>query len=168
MAAVTQAVRPKRVTRQEIDDFLKNKRFAAVGLSRNPRDFTRQLIREFKKKGYEVIPVNPAVQEMDGQQCFARVQDIHPAIPAALLLTAPAITESVVRDCVTAGVTHIWMYGTGGAGGAGAVSELAVSYCREHGINVISGECPFMFLPHPGFPHRVHGFIKKITGSYPR
>ena len=168
MPTVEHIVPSRRVTRQQITAFLDHKRIAAVGVSRNPADFTRNLVREFCKKGYEVIPVNPAVEEIDGVRCFARVQDIEPAVAAALLLTSPSATESVVRDCVAAGITHLWMYGTSGAGGVGAVSQSAVDFCREHGVNVVLGECPFMFLPRPAFPHRVHGFIRKIVGSYPR
>ena len=168
MPTVDQTVSSQRATRQQIAAFLDHKRIAAIGVSRNPADFTRNLVREFWKKGYEVVPVNPAVEEIEGAQCFARVQDIEPAVAAALLLTSPSNTDSVVRDCVAAGVTHIWMYGTSGAGGAGAVSQSAVDFCREHGVDVVLGECPFMFLPKPGFPHRAHGLIRKITRTYPR
>lgn len=168
MPTIDQTISFQRATRQQIAAFLDHKRIAAIGVSRNPSDFTRNLVREFWKKGYEVIPVNPAVEEMDGARCFARVQDIEPAVAAALLLTPPATTDFVVRDCVAAGITHIWMYGTSGASRHGAVSQSAVEFCREHGVNVVLGECPFMFLPSPGFPHRVHGFIRKITRTYPR
>jgi len=36
-------------------------------------------------------------------------------------------------------------------GGAGAVSPEAVALCRERGIEVVDGECPFMFLPDAGW-----------------
>jgi hypothetical protein len=54
------------------------------------------------------------------------------------------------------------------AGGQGAVSEDAVRFCREHEIQVIPGQCPFMFWPDAGIGHRLHGFIRKITGRYPQ
>jgi hypothetical protein len=53
------------------------------------------------------------------------------------------------------------------ASGKGAVSEKAVEFCRERGINIIAGECPLMFLPKNGL-HAIHGFIRKITGTYPK
>jgi hypothetical protein len=53
------------------------------------------------------------------------------------------------------------------AGGQGAVSLKAVEFCRERGIQVVPEECPYVFLPKAGF-HRIYGFIRKITGSYPR
>jgi uncharacterized protein len=163
------AVAPRPI-RADIDEFLAHKRFAAVGLSRNPKDFTRTLITAFEKRGYDVIPVNPAATEIGGKPCFALVQDIVPAVNAVMVLTAAANTDDVVRDCAAAGVTHVWMYGTSGAGKAyGAVSPTAVEFCREHNMKVVAGECPFMFLPGAGFlPHGLHGLIRKIVGSYPR
>jgi predicted CoA-binding protein len=86
-------------------------------------------------------------------------------VRAVLVLTPATKTDEVVRDCAAAGVTHVWMHR---GGGQGAVSPSAVEFCREHGMKVVAGECPFMFLPGTGFPHRVHGFIRKILGSYPR
>ena len=56
------------------------------------------------------------------------------------------------------------MYRAGTDGGA--VSSKAVEFCRAHGMHVVPGECPYMFLPKAGF-HRIHGFIRKITGRYP-
>lgn len=152
-------------TLKQIEDFLAEHRFAAVGVSRNPKDFTRTLVREFLKRGYDVVPVNPSVQEIEGRPSFTSVADIQPPVSAALLMTSAEVTKSVVLECVQAGVKRIWMYR---ASGSGAVHPEAVAFCRQHGIDVIPGECPFMFLPKTGFPHRIHGFIKKITKQYPR
>lgn len=152
-------------TREQITTFLDCRRFAAVGISRNPQDFTRTLMRAFLERGYDLIPVNPACAEIDGRACFARVQDIQPQISAVLVLTPAAISEQIVRDCAEVGVRYVWLYR---GGGTGAVAPGAVALCRERGINVIAGECPFMFLADTGWPHRVHGLIRKIVGSYPR
>jgi predicted CoA-binding protein len=80
-------------------------------------------------------------------------------------MTSPNATEKVVADCAEAGIRQVWMYR---AGGSGAVSPKAVAFCRAKGIEVIPGECPFMFLPGAGGVHRFHGFFRKITGRFPR
>lgn len=150
---------------EAIDDFLAHKRFAMVGISREPKDFSVSLFQELCRRGYDVVPVNPRTPNVMGKICYARVQDIRPPVEAALLMTSPAHTEAVVVDCAAAGIRKIWMYR---AAGAGAVSEKAVEFCREHGMEVIPGECPFMFLPQAGGLHRLHGFIRKITGRFPK
>jgi predicted CoA-binding protein len=149
----------------EIEEFLQRKRFAAIGVSRNPKDFTRTLFAEFRQRGYDVVPVNPHVSSIDDVPCFARLKDISPPVEGALLLTRPEISADIADQCIQAGVRQVWMYG---ASGAGAVSLRAIVACQLNGIGVIAGECPFMFLPHNGFPHRVHGFCRKVMGSFPR
>ena len=147
-----------------IEAFLAHKRFAMIGVSRESDSFSIALFRELCSRGYEVIPVNPLTPNVLGHPCFARVQDIHPPVEAALLMTSPAVTESIVADCALAGIRSIWMYR---ATGQGAVNQKAVDFCREHDIQVIPGECPFMFLPHASGIHRFHGFFRKLIGLYP-
>jgi len=136
-----------------------------IGISRKPNDFSVTLFNELCRRGYDMVPVNPNTIEMLGRRCFASVQDIQPRVEAALLMTTPSATDDVVSDCAEAGISRVWMYR---AGGQGAVSTKAQKFCQEHGMRVVAGECPFMFLPQAGFAHRIHGLIRKITGGYPR
>jgi predicted CoA-binding protein len=122
------------------------------------------LFRELQGRGYDVVPVNPAALEIEGATCFARLQDIHPPVENALLMTSPAVTNVVVQDCTAAGVKRVWMYR---GASYGAVSPEAVAYCEAQGIAVIPGECPFMFLPRGAWYHRFHGWVRKIQKSYP-
>jgi predicted CoA-binding protein len=148
-----------------IEDFLAQKRIAMVGISREPGSFSVQLFKELSRRGYDVVPVNPQTPNIQGRRCFAHVQDIEPPVEAALLMTSPEGTDAVVSDCAEAGIRRIWMYR---AAGRGAVSDQAVQFCREHGIRVVAGECPLMFLPRSGGIHRLHGFLRRITGRYPK
>jgi hypothetical protein len=43
-----------------------------------------------------------------------------------------------------------------------------VEFCRERGIRVVPGQCLFMFLPECGAVHRLHGFVRKVMGRYPK
>ena len=148
----------------DVREFLGQRRIALVGVSRDPKDFSRVLFREMCTRGYEMVPVNPAAGELEKRRCFGRVQDIDPPVQAALLVTAPRDTERVVRDCAEAGVRRIWMHR---GGGQGAVSKEAADFCHKNGMRLVEGYCPFMFLPATSFFHRVHGFFLKLLGRYP-
>lgn len=150
---------------ETIEDFLAQKRVAMVGISRDPRSFSATLFEELCRRGYDVVPVNPKTPTVQGRRCFARLQDIQPPVDAVLLMTSPEIAERVVADCAEAGIHRVWMYR---ATGKGAVSESAIALCHERGIQVVPGQCPFMFLPQAGAVHRLHGLFRKITGTYPR
>jgi predicted CoA-binding protein len=155
----------QRASMETIEDFLAQKRIAMAGISRDPANFSVKLFEELCRRGYDVVPVNPNAEQVQGRRCFARLQDIQPPVEAALLMTSPEATEAVVNDCAEAGIRRVWMYR---AGGKGAVSRQAVQFCRERGIQVVPGQCPFMFLPDTAGFHRFHGFVRKITGRYPR
>jgi predicted CoA-binding protein len=111
-----------------------------------------------------MVPVNPAADELEGQRCFSRVQEIAPPVEGALVMTAARDTERVVRDCAEAGIRRVWMHR---GGGQGSVSKEAVDFCQANGIRLVEGYCPFMFLPGTSFVHRVHGFFLKLFGAYP-
>ena len=150
---------------ETIHEFLAQKRIALIGVSREPRSFSVMLFQELLRCGYDVIPVNPHTPNVLGHPCFARVQDLKPPVKAALLITSPQVTETVVADCARAGIHFVWIHR---GIGTGAVSATAVTFCRARGMEVIAGECPFMFLHSSGGVHRIHGFWHKITGRYPK
>jgi predicted CoA-binding protein len=153
-----------RTTIADVREFLAQRRIALVGVSRDPKDFSRILFREMCNRGYDMVPVNPAAGELESRRCFGRVQEIDPPAEGALIITAPRDTERVVRDCAEAGVCRVWMHR---GGGQGAVSKEAADFCHKNGIRLVEGYCPFMFLPATPFFHRVHGFLLKLLGGYP-
>ncbi len=142
--------------REEIDGFLQEKRIAMAGVSTNAKHFSRVLFRDLQARGYDTIPVNPRAEEIEGCRCYRSVRDVVPRPSAVLIMTPAKATDAVVHDCLASGVECVWMYR---AVGAGAVSPTAVRFCRDNGIHVVAGECPYMFLPDCGFPHNVHGWF---------
>jgi len=104
----------EKVALDTIENFLAHKRIAMVGVSRESKDFSVTLFKELRRRGYEVVPVNPKTSEVLGQPCFARVQEIQPPVEAALLMTSPDVTDEVVHDCAEAGIRRVWMYRAGG------------------------------------------------------
>ncbi len=152
-------------TIEPIRDFLGLKRFAFVGVSREPKDFSRALFRDFLAKGYEPVPVHPDGTEVEGRRCFQRLGEIQPPVEGALFMTPPAVTDALVRECAGAGITRVWMYR---GAGVGAATPETIRFCEANGMAVVPGECPYMFLPGQPLVHRLHGFVRRIMGSYPR
>jgi predicted CoA-binding protein len=138
-------------------EFLGARRIALVGLSRNPRDFSRALDAGFRKLGIEVVPVHPSAGEVDGRRCFPRTSDISPPVDGAFVIVPPAQAEAVVRDCLDAGIRRIWLHRGGGPGSA---SPEAVALCRDRGVEPVTNLCPFMVMPGAGWPHRLHGWFR--------
>ena len=151
-------------SKQAIDSFLSCRRIAVLGVSRDPRDFSRAVFRAFVERGYDAVPVNPNGGDAEGRPCARRLAEVDPPVEGAFLITPPAATAQATRDCAEAGIRRVWMHR---GAGQGAVSPEAVALCRERGIEVVDGECPFMFLPGTPFTHRVHHFFRRLGGRLP-
>jgi predicted CoA-binding protein len=140
--------------------FLALHRIAVVGVSRNPQDFSRAVLRALAARGQDVVPVNAAAgaEELEGRRAFARLSEVSPPVQGALLLVPPAQADDVAAEAIAAGVRHLWFHR---GGGAGAASPAALSRCAAAGVEVVAGLCPFMVLSGVGWPHRLHGWLRR-------
>ena len=150
--------------RAAIDDFLAQKRLAFVGVSHDPKQFSAAVYRELRGKGYELVPVNAAADEIEGDRCSHSVAELPPEIDGAIVMVAAERSAAVVQECIDHGIPRVWLHK---GVGPSSVSEEAVALCREHGIEVVDGACPLMFAePVMGF-HRVHRVERRLTGRLP-
>ena len=152
------------VTRENIDDFLGCTRLALAGVSRDSKDFSHTMFVDLRRRGYDVVPVNPNAEAIEGVKCFARVQDVAPPVEGVLVMTPAGQSEAVVRDCARAGVNRVWLHR---GAGTGAVSPEAVEFCRQQGMSLVAGYCPYMFLRETPWFHRAHAFFMRVSGHYP-
>lgn len=150
--------------REEIVAFLASQGIAVVGVARDPNEFSQRLYADLRRWGYDAVPVTPHLAAVGGTRAFARVQDIDTKVESALLLTAPGLNDQLVRDCAEAGIQRVWFYGVSDRSSENAA---AIAYCRQQGMSVVPGYCPYMFLPRAPFFHRIHGFVARLTGQYP-
>ena len=148
-----------------VHEFLDLPRFAFIGVSRNPRSFSRTLFRDFKVRGYEILPVNPYARDIDGSLCFQSIRQIVPAPTAALIMTSRKNTTLLVRECCQAGATLVWLYGIGRPKD---VSPEVVRIGEEYGTGIIHGFCPYMFFRDSSWLHRLHTSAWKFVGLYPK
>ncbi len=145
----------------KVDDFLAQKRIAVAGVSRtDSASAANAIYRRFRDTGYEVYPVNPNADTVEGVTCYKSLQAIPVVVDGVVIITRPEITDQIVHDCAEAGITRVWMHG-GVHGPVTSVSESAVTYCHEHHITVIAGACPLMFGQTSDGVHR---FIRGVYG----
>ncbi|MBI4910227.1 MAG: CoA-binding protein [Acidobacteria bacterium] len=150
---------------QGIQNFLKVQRIAIIGVSRNEKDYSRILMRDFQNNGIEVVPVHPTVEEMEGVPAFHAVTEVHPVPEAAIILVPEDQLLAATRQSIAAGIRMLWYRHSENSSHH---YRSAIATAKEAGVEVVDGECPLMFLPKAAWFHRAHGFVNRITGSYPR
>lgn len=127
---------------EQIDIFLDAKAFGVVGASTNRDKYGNKVLRCYLQNNYQVIPVNPKAQEIEGVPCVATVLDLPDDVSSISVITPPAVTEKIVEMAIQKGIRNIWMQ-------PGAESTAAVNKCRENNINVIAdGSCILVVLAY--------------------
>ena len=154
-----------RGTQAEIERLLGSARIAVIGLSRDRRSYSRRVAGELRKRESRLIGVNRNADELDGIPCVHEIAALPAGIDGALILLPPEESDASVRQCLNQGITRIWVRGTEGR--ATVSAELA-GQCAQHGVTLIDGRCPLMFLSGAGFPHWLHGRIAHWFGMWPR
>lgn len=147
-------------SKKTIDDFLAPKRFALVGLSRDPKKFSRAVFKELSNKGFEIIPVNPNMEEVEGKKCYPTLNDLPSDVNRVLIMTPKKQTSEVVKQAADRGMKHVWIQ-------QGAETDEALDLAKEKDMEVVQKACIFMYAEPTAGVHRFHRFLVKLFGQYP-
>jgi uncharacterized protein len=148
-----------------VADFLKSKRFAVTGVSRQPNQAANAIYRKLRDAGLDVVPVNPNATEVEGAPCYASIAAIPGGIDSVVIATAPDMSLSVVRDCAAKGVKHVWFHRSFGQG---SVAKDALEECKARGISAIEGGCPLMYVEPVDGGHKCIRWWLRLLGKAPR
>lgn len=154
-----------KIRQTQIDSFMAQKKIAIIGFSRNPQEISRTLSKDLSVRGYELYPVNPNINEIEGKKCYSNVAAIDDEINAAIIFTKGETLSANLDEAVNKGIKHIWL---------NFEKELSVDLSSKvenydkRGINIIHGYCPYMFIENPQFFHKTHRFLVKLFNSFPK
>ena len=150
-----------------IDDFLAQQRIAVAGVSREKggKHGGNVIYQRLKERGYQVFPVNPNTDTVEGDPCYRSLAAIPGGVTAGVIATTPAVAPSVVAECKELGITRVWMHRSFGAG---SVSAEAHELCRKNGIASIAGGCPLMYGKTSDGGHRFMRSMLGLFGKLPK
>jgi len=150
---------------QAVNDFLAQRRIAVAGVSRTAASAANAIYRKLKGAGYEVFPVNPKTDTVEGDQCYPSVRDVPGGVEGVVIATPPEAALAIVDECADLGISRVWMHRSFGAG---SVSETAAARARERGMTVIAGACPMMYCKPVDFGHKCIRAVLRLTGGLPK
>lgn len=116
----------------DIEAFLAAETFAVAGASNNRAKFGNRVFRALLASGRSVTPIHPTEQQVEEHAAAVSVSEIATAPQALSIVTPPTVTETIVREAIAAGVSHVWMQ-------PGAESPDAMDAARQAGLTVIAG-----------------------------
>lgn len=144
-----------------ITEFVNQRALAVVGVSRSGRKFGNLAYRDLKAKGYQLVPVHPEAETLEGDRCVRSLAALPAPVGGVLVVVPPDQAERVVGEAAAAGIPRVWLQ-------PGAESSAAIRLAESKGVSVIAGECILMFAEPAGFGHRAHRWVMGILGRLPR
>lgn len=147
-------------TTQSINQFLSQEKIAVAGVSRTRQKFGNAIYKELRKKGYQVFPVHPSMDDYQGQQCFHSLEELPEDVSALVINTKNDTTLQLIRDAKRKGIQHIWLQ-------QGSVNKDAIGALQDSGLNIISRQCILMHAGEVKGMHAFHRWLKKSFGKFP-
>ena len=148
-------------TLSSIQSFLEPKKLAIAGVSRNPKKFGRQVYEHLKKGGFTLYPVNPNMDNLDGEDCYKSINDLPGEVDRIYIVTPAGQTAESVRQSLEKGIRNIWIQQR-------SDTSEALELLKDQDINIIHNKCILMFAEPVKGPHAFHRFLNKLFGSYPK
>jgi len=117
-----------------ITEFVNRRVWAVVGASQDPAKFGYRVYLSLRDAGYTVYAVNPRGGELLGEAIYPTLADLPQRPEVVDTVVPPPVTEQIVRDMKSLGLSRVWMQ-------PGSESKAAIAYCEEQGIEVVHDAC---------------------------
>lgn len=120
---------------EQMGEILKKaKRIAVVGLSNNPERTSYQVSKAMQDAGYEIIPVNPMIDEALGVKAVPSLKDIEGKVDIVNIFRRSEFLPEIAREFVEIDADVFWAQ-------QGVVNEEAYQFLKERGYTVIMDRC---------------------------
>ncbi|MFQ6105526.1 MAG: CoA-binding protein [Candidatus Hydrothermarchaeaceae archaeon] len=118
----------------KVEDILKMKDIAVVGISRNPDKPSHYVPRYMLENGYNVIPVNPFTDRLFEKKCYKSLSDVEGNVEIVNIFRPSEEVPEIVRDAILKKVKVIWMQER-------IENEAAAEEAKKHDIEVVMNTC---------------------------
>ena len=82
---------------------------AIIGASADPSKFGNKSIHAHRRAGYDVFPVNPKEETIEGLKCYKSVLEVPVALDRVSLYLPPAVAVKVLDDIANKGCKELWV-----------------------------------------------------------
>ncbi len=111
-----------------------SKTIAVVGLSPDPSRPSHGVARYLMEQGYQVIPVNPMVNQVLGQKSYPDLTAVPERVDVVDIFRSPEHVPPIVEAAIVKGVPTVWMQ-------EGVINQEAARRAREAGLRVMMDRC---------------------------
>lgn len=85
------------------------KSVAVIGASPDRTKYANKAVRAFRKAGYEVYPVHPAHEEVEGLPCYKTIREVPVRPNLTSVYVGPARLLQLLPDIAERGCDQLWL-----------------------------------------------------------
>jgi predicted CoA-binding protein len=104
---------------------------AVIGASNDRSKFGNKAVRAYLRAGYDVYPVNPNEETIEGLTCYASVLDVPAELDRITVYVPPAVGVKLLDEIAAKGAKEVWL-------NPGAESDEVVERATELGLRPIA------------------------------
>ncbi|WP_033828938.1 CoA-binding protein [Bacillus andreraoultii] len=120
---------------EELGALLKKaKRIAVVGLSNNPERTSYQISKAMQDAGYDIIPVNPTVDEVLGVKAVKTLKEIEGHVDIVNVFRRSEFLPQIAKEFDEIDADVFWAQ-------QGVVNEEAYKFLKDRGYTVVMDLC---------------------------
>ncbi len=108
------------------------RRVAIIGASGDRHKFGNKAVRAFRRRGFEVVPINPHESTVENLPCYPTVLAVPGPIDVATLYVPPSVGERVLDELAVKGVAEVWV-------NPGAESAALLARAQSLGLRTVVG-----------------------------
>jgi hypothetical protein len=115
----------------------RTKRIAMMGASPDPGRPSHGVMRQLLDAGYDVVPINPTVDQVLGKPAYATLEDAFAAtgpFDMVDVFRRPEHTPDIARSAVAIGAKSLWLQ-------LGVVNWEAAQIAHDAGLTVVMDRC---------------------------
>ena len=131
------------VSEDTVRSVLARPTWAVVGCSPDASRDSHRIARLLKSRGYRVIPVNPAAEEILGERCYPSLAEVPESIDVVDVFRRSEEAGRHVDEAIETGAKAVWMQ-------LGVIDEAAAKRARAAGLDAVMDRCPAIEIPHLG------------------
>lgn len=114
--------------------------WAVVGCSPDRNRASHDVASFLIDNGFEVIPVNPEVDEVLGRTCYPDLQSVPTEIDVVDIFRRAEVAGTHVDEAIAVGARGVWMQ-------LGVIDHAAAARAQGAGLEVVMDRCPKIELP---------------------
>lgn len=120
-------------------EMLDKKVWAVLGATPNKEKFGYKIYKKLKDNNYEVYPINPKYDDIEGEKCYNSFSDLPKNPDVVDFVVPPKVTYNSLDSAKEAGIEYLWFQ-------PGTADENVIDKAENEEFKIVFHDCVLVAL----------------------